>query len=150
MIVLFALLIVAVVALVGAVAVGWGGSMPEPTSDGKPFGLPETPLQAADLDGLRFAVVARGYRMDQVDSVLDRISADLTDRDAHLDPAGSTGSDGFAAAASSDPPTAEIQPIAPVEELPPVPAADTGAASAGDHGGASALRSGSEASEWPS
>ncbi len=84
MIALFVLLIVAVVALVGAVAVGWGGSMPEPTSDGKPFGLPDAALSSADLDGLRFAVVARGYRMDQVDAVLDRISAELAEREARI------------------------------------------------------------------
>ena len=37
-----------------------------------------------DVQEVRFAVGARGYRMDEVDAVLDRVGADLAERDAHI------------------------------------------------------------------
>ncbi|EMY33473.1 hypothetical protein D477_014752 [Arthrobacter crystallopoietes BAB-32] len=42
--------------------------------------LPEHP-GPEDIDGLRFSVALRGYRMDQVDEVLDRLRSELADRD---------------------------------------------------------------------
>ena len=37
-----------------------------------------------DVGGLRFALAFRGYRMDQVDDVLDRLSVELSERDAEI------------------------------------------------------------------
>jgi DivIVA domain-containing protein len=49
--------------------------------DRRPVDLPDEPLRPGDLDQLRFGVGLRGYRMDQVDAVLDRVAAELAHRD---------------------------------------------------------------------
>ena len=59
------------------VASGRWGSMPGTERDVPHPDLPETPLTGDDLRGLRFAVVTRGYSMDQVDELLDRLSRQL-------------------------------------------------------------------------
>jgi DivIVA domain-containing protein len=41
-------------------------------------------VSAGDLVGLRFTPALRGYRMDQVDAVLDRLGQELADRDEEL------------------------------------------------------------------
>jgi DivIVA domain-containing protein len=46
--------------------------------------LPDRPLQAQDVDRLRFSLAPRGYRMSEVDAVLDRLAAELADRDRRL------------------------------------------------------------------
>lgn len=45
--------------------------------------LPDDP-DAADVGAVRFAPALRGYRMDQVDEVLDRLAAVLEERDATI------------------------------------------------------------------
>ena len=45
---------------------------------------PDRPVGHADVAGLRLAVAPRGYRMDQVDDVLDRLGAELSERDARI------------------------------------------------------------------
>lgn len=47
-------------------------------------GLPTGPLTADDIGSVRFDVVLRGYRMDQVDDVLARLQAELADRDSQI------------------------------------------------------------------
>ncbi|MFL6239532.1 MAG: DivIVA domain-containing protein [Actinomycetes bacterium] len=46
-----------------------------------PSGVPMTP---ADVDGLRFGLAFRGYRMDQVDDALDRLREELDRRDERI------------------------------------------------------------------
>lgn len=46
--------------------------------------LPAGPVQAADLQRVRFAMTLRGYRMQEVDEVLDRLADELRVRDARL------------------------------------------------------------------
>jgi DivIVA domain-containing protein len=46
--------------------------------------LPSGEIQPADLESVRFAVVARGYRMDHVDEVIERLVAELNARDQRL------------------------------------------------------------------
>ena len=46
--------------------------------------LPDDAIVPADLEELRFSVVQRGYRMDQVDSVLDRLGRELHRRDRRI------------------------------------------------------------------
>ena len=78
---------VAVVALgvAAVVAAGGGGSMArDPVRDTYAMALPETPLDGAAVRGLRFGVSLRGYAMDQVDAVLDRLAVDLEARDARI------------------------------------------------------------------
>ncbi|MDJ1136694.1 cell division protein DivIVA [Streptomyces iconiensis] len=45
---------------------------------------PDRPVSHADVAGLRLAVGVRGYRMRQVDDILDRLGAELAERDARI------------------------------------------------------------------
>lgn len=50
----------------------------EPESvDHRDLGVPDRPLRADDVGGLRFRVGWRGYRMDDVDAALDRLTEAL-------------------------------------------------------------------------
>jgi DivIVA domain-containing protein len=52
--------------------------------------LPDAPLTPADVDGVRFSMAPRGYRMSEVDAVLARLREELVERDrtiAELRPA---------------------------------------------------------------
>jgi DivIVA domain-containing protein len=57
----------------------------EPLPTLPPVLLPETEdITAHDIQDIRFAVGLRGYRTDQVDQVLDRLTAALEDRDQQI------------------------------------------------------------------
>jgi DivIVA domain-containing protein len=56
----------------------------EPTPTLPPVLLPERPC-AADVRRVRFSLGLRGYRMDQVDEVLDRLATALAERDALIE-----------------------------------------------------------------
>jgi DivIVA domain-containing protein len=96
----FQLAVVAVVLFgVGVVASGWGGGMAESEPDRPDPGLPaERPVQRADLDRLRLPVGFRGYRMQEVDAVLDRLATELEVRDAQIRELAQARSDGQARA----------------------------------------------------
>jgi DivIVA domain-containing protein len=51
--------------------------MSEERSDHGDLGLPDRPLTAEDIPGLRFRTGVRGYRMEDVDSALERITEAL-------------------------------------------------------------------------
>ena len=57
-----------------------GLGLVEPVASLPPVLLPEHP-SAPDVDAVRFGLGLRGYRMDQVDEVLDRLAAALAERD---------------------------------------------------------------------
>jgi DivIVA domain-containing protein len=79
------LVVLAVVGVVAAVVTGTvRGGLDEPTSSLAPSGLPEGDLTAEDLRAVRFSLGFRGYRMDEVDDVLDRLTVELVRRDAEL------------------------------------------------------------------
>jgi len=81
----FVLLILAVVGAVAAVATGRiAGGLDAPASSLPARGLPPGDVSADDLGAVRFAPALRGYRMDQVDAVLDRLADELARRDAEL------------------------------------------------------------------
>lgn len=42
------------------------------------------PLGPAEVQGLRFDVALRGYRAEQVDAALERLAAELGERDAEI------------------------------------------------------------------
>lgn len=46
--------------------------------------LPETPLTSADIAAIRFGVTLRGYAVDQVDDLLDRLAREIHVRDEKL------------------------------------------------------------------
>jgi DivIVA domain-containing protein len=108
----FAFLIVAVMGAVAVVASGRGGSMAE-TFDDRPDSRVQAdgPLTAADLRGVRFSTAFRGYRMSEVDSLLDRLAAEMapapdplaadrTDRESSV--AGAGGGDASGDGAGTD------------------------------------------------
>ena len=84
MLVVFVVTGVVVVFAVAAAAVGRGGGLDPVESDLIRPSLPDGPISADDLDSVRFAVGLRGYRMDQVDDVLNRLGRELTERDARI------------------------------------------------------------------
>ena len=54
---------------------------PRDTAD---LALPEGALSSDDVEGVRFSLAVRGYRMSEVDEVLARLAAELADRDRRL------------------------------------------------------------------
>ncbi|WP_443333547.1 DivIVA domain-containing protein [Streptomyces sp. CB00455] len=87
---MFFFLMIALVVVVAAVtlAVIGGGSqavLPEAEPDRVADALPETrPVVREDIDALRLPVAPRGYRMAEVDDVLERLAAELAERDARI------------------------------------------------------------------
>jgi DivIVA domain-containing protein len=74
----FALLVVAVIGGIVVVAAGRGGSMAEAYDDRPDSRVPaDRRLTAQDLRRVRFGTVLRGYRMSEVDALLDRIAAEM-------------------------------------------------------------------------
>jgi DivIVA domain-containing protein len=82
--VVFIVVALVVVFVVAAVAVGRGGGLDPVESDLVRPSLPAGPVTADDVESVHFAVGFRGYRIDQVDDVLDRLGDELTDRDARI------------------------------------------------------------------
>ncbi|HEY3870193.1 MAG TPA: DivIVA domain-containing protein [Actinocrinis sp.] len=77
--------IVALLAAVGWIAVGGGGHMSEPAPDRPDLALPENGLLDRDhVDRVRFSVGVRGYRMDEVDDVLDRLAHEIDLRERRI------------------------------------------------------------------
>jgi DivIVA domain-containing protein len=71
---LLTLLIMAVIGLVAAVAAGRiGGGLDDPASSLPGRGLPPGRFTLQDVDRVRFSPALRGYRMDEVDDVVDRL-----------------------------------------------------------------------------
>ncbi len=77
--------IVALLAAVGWLAIGGGGHMSEPVPDRPELALPSDGLLGReDVDRVRFSVGARGYRMDEVDDVLDRLAQEIEAREQRI------------------------------------------------------------------
>ncbi|MFI9099465.1 cell division protein DivIVA [Streptomyces fildesensis] len=85
---MFWFMLIALVAVVAAVALavlGDGGPLRDTDPDRIDDRLPaDRPLVRADVDGLRLPVALRGYRMLDADEVLDRLAAELAERDARI------------------------------------------------------------------
>jgi DivIVA domain-containing protein len=78
----FAVLVVAVMGGIAVVAAGRGGSMAESFDDRPDSRVPaDGPLTARDLRSVRFGTAIRGYRMSEVDALLDRMAAELASRE---------------------------------------------------------------------
>ncbi|TJZ45265.1 DivIVA domain-containing protein [Streptomyces piniterrae] len=80
---------VVVVAAVTLVVVGGGdvdgGGLRDSPPDRLHDPLPgDRPLVRADVDAVRFPLGVRGYRMVEVDDVLDRLGAELAERDSRI------------------------------------------------------------------
>ncbi len=66
-----------ILVLVGALATGRSGGLEDEGIDAPPFLLPAGPLRAAELSSIRLPMAVRGYRMAEVDALLDRIGSQL-------------------------------------------------------------------------
>lgn len=85
----FAVLIVLAMGVVAMVAAGRGEPMAPAYDDRPDAAVPVgRPLAAEDLRAVRFSLAFRGYRMSEVDALLDRLAAELeAARDEGADPA---------------------------------------------------------------
>jgi DivIVA domain-containing protein len=85
---LIIVVLVGVVVLVGAALALTlaDGGLSQETVDHGDLGLPDRMLTADDVAGLRFRTGARGYRMQDVDAALERISATLRASQPPVDP----------------------------------------------------------------
>jgi DivIVA domain-containing protein len=92
---LFAILVVLALGGVAVVAAGRGAPM-EPAYDDAPDSLipAEGPLTADDLRRVRFPIALRGYRMAEVDALLDRLAEEREVAEARERTAGDGDSEG--------------------------------------------------------
>ena len=74
----FAVLIVAAMGVAAMAATGRLGGLAETWDDRPDSTVPaEGPLTAEDLEAVRFTSALRGYRMSEVDALLDRLVEEL-------------------------------------------------------------------------
>ncbi|WP_241238317.1 DivIVA domain-containing protein [Nocardioides pantholopis] len=91
----FAVVIVLALGAVAVVAAGRGEPMTPPAPERTPSGLPRTgPLSAQDLRTVRFPLAFRGYRMADVDDLLDRLAAEREQEQAQPAPRPAPGAVG--------------------------------------------------------
>lgn len=77
----FAVAIVLLMGVVAVVATGRGGSMREVYDDRPDVRIQaDGPITARDLERIRFTTAFRGYRMSEVDSLLERVMEELERR----------------------------------------------------------------------
>ncbi|WP_063771996.1 DivIVA domain-containing protein [Kitasatospora mediocidica] len=139
---MFWVIVVAMAVVVGGaalVALGGGGSLPEAVQDRIAARLPqERPLSRHDVDEIRLPMAVRGYRMEEVDDVLDRLGAELAYRDQRISEleAAVAGQDGEQAGETALPgsePLPGLEAFAGVVEAVSAPAG-----AAGEPGGVAA------------
>jgi DivIVA domain-containing protein len=68
----------------GVVATREGPILADAVPDVADLDLPEEGLQPEDVREVRFGLAVRGYRMSEVDEVLDRMADALAERDAEI------------------------------------------------------------------
>ena len=69
----------------GSLLMGRGETQPPAETDRSPVELPDDrPVVAEDIRALRISVAVRGYRMTEVDWLLDQFAQTLDERDAEL------------------------------------------------------------------
>jgi len=84
-IVFLLLIVVLLIGLTAAAVMGRiGGFMAEPTSSHAFSGVPPGSLSADDIEQVHFDQGLRGYRMDQVDDVIDAMSARLRELETEV------------------------------------------------------------------
>jgi DivIVA domain-containing protein len=80
----FAIGVVLLLGVIAAVAAGRGRPMADAYDDRPDVVVPaDRPLRAEDLRQLRFPLAFRGYRMAEVDVLLDRLATELEERETH-------------------------------------------------------------------
>lgn len=81
---LIALLVVVIGLVVFAILGHFGTHLEDPTATSPFESLPRGLVTAEDVEQVRFDQTLRGYRMGQVDEVLDRLRAELQARDDEI------------------------------------------------------------------
>ena len=120
------LVLLGVIAAIAVVAGGRGGSLADAPPDRSPRGvLPSGPVDRTAVDGLRFSLAFRGYRMTEVDWLLDQLAQTLDERDAEI-----AALRARAGTDLPDPGTREHTPEPPTE---PTPGPTTGSHAAAGH-----------------
>ena len=76
--------VLAVLFIAAAVATREGPILADAPPDIADVDLPAGPLQPEDLRAVRFALAVRGYRMDEVDRVIERAATELAERDERI------------------------------------------------------------------
>jgi len=76
--------VVLVLFVAGVVATREDQAMADVAQDLPDLALPDGPLTPQDVEAVRFSMAPRGYRMSEVDAVLERLAAELADRDRRL------------------------------------------------------------------
>ena len=77
-------LVAAVVFLLASVVFGRGEELAALPPGASPTRLPESGITGEDLRDVRFQLVVRGYKMSEVDWVLQRVSAELDELRARV------------------------------------------------------------------
>ncbi len=125
----------AVVAMVLGLA---GGGLGRPTSSLSHEPLPEDAIADDDFDDLVFDVAARGYRMSQVDGVIDRLRRELREKDEQIavlqgedaEPADATEPNETSAPTGPAEASAPTEPAEPTEPTEPTESAELAETSA--------------------
>ncbi|WP_322749153.1 MULTISPECIES: DivIVA domain-containing protein [unclassified Frankia] len=78
------IVVAAIVFAVAALSVGRFDRLSPAPPDAADNGLPSPTVSATDVNGVRFDMAFRGYRMAEVDAVLARLADELAWRDAEL------------------------------------------------------------------
>jgi DivIVA domain-containing protein len=81
----FAALVVVLMTVVALVAVGQGGELAETFDDRRDVQVPDGPLSGADVRRVRFTTAFRGYRMSEVDALLERVASQIEAEHLHDD-----------------------------------------------------------------
>jgi DivIVA domain-containing protein len=76
--------VVLVLFVAAVVATREDSAMADAAQDLPDLALPAGPLGPQDVEAVRFSMAPRGYRMSEVDAVLERLAAELADRDRRL------------------------------------------------------------------
>jgi len=98
------LVVVLLIGLTTAAVMGKiGGFMADPTSSRSFAGLPAGPLSTEAIARLHFDQALRGYRMDQVDEVIDALSARVLELKSEVAFQPATG--------DSPPPAGEVRDV---------------------------------------
>ncbi|MFF0264363.1 DivIVA domain-containing protein [Kribbella sp. NPDC004536] len=81
----FGLIVVLLIGAVAVVASGRWGAMGTAYDDRPDMTVPaRQALTSVDIEGARFAVGVRGYRMDEVDTLLERVAKEVAERDRRI------------------------------------------------------------------
>lgn len=84
---LFAILVVLAMGGIAVLAAGRGTPMAEVYDDRPDALVPaDRPLTGRDLRRVRFSIALRGYRMSEVDTLLDRLATQLEERSEPASP----------------------------------------------------------------